>query len=103
MQKTRFFRKFLNAGEKFAATLDGPTLVRFNELFDPLSTTAAIALNKPVLRAMAKATVVDRKLRRMKAHEAAKAAGKAARALARANREALAALASTMGVEHANH
>ena len=85
MQKARFFRKFLNAGEKFAATLDGPTLVRFNEHFDGLSTIAAVALNKPILREAAKATVVDRKVRRVLAHKAAKAAGRAARALARAN------------------
>lgn len=94
MNKARFFRKFLDAGEKFAATLDGPTLVRFNDFFDPLATVAAIALNKPILRAVAKAAVVDRKVRRIKAHLDAKAAGKAARALARANREALESVAA---------
>lgn len=94
MHKDRFFRKFLRSGEKYAATLDGPALVVFNEYFDDLSTIAAVALNKPAMRMAAKAIVVDRKVRRLKAHEAAKAAGKAARALARATRTTLEAVAN---------
>ena len=77
MRKDLFYKRFLDAGELYAATLDGAGLVEFNKHFDPLATIAAHALNRPVKLAFQPVQLRARRLRRAldiaKAHDARRA------------------------------
>jgi len=84
MRKDKFYAMFIEQGEKYAATLDGPGLIAFNEHFEGLSTIAASALNRPIFARIAQTTLAAKRLtraRQIKAAQDARAAKRRARNL----------------------
>lgn len=84
MNKHTFYTRLLTAVERYTEGMDAADLVRFNDCFDPITSVAAVALQKPYITRAIPAVRLSRALRRAGEVKTRTVARKAARTAAKA-------------------